>query len=239
MINRISGSIIRSVYNGNIPFRKTKIYVSDSLSPMISAMLFFENYESAEIRFVNKYLDPKLDVIEIGSSIGGVSCQIGKKLNNYAKLVCVEANTKLIDNLKKNIHTNHISAIVVNKAIGREKHINFEISDNNLISHEKHNNNTLGSKSETLELETISLQKLLDDYHLTTCSLVCDIEGAEINLLIEEPEVFKNIRSIIIELHTANFNNKSYEILDLVKLIQSLDFHEVDNYGNVYYFVKN
>jgi FkbM family methyltransferase len=239
IINNISGRIIKSIYKDTgIPFRGIKIYIPDTISPEIAAMLYWEAYESAEIRFVNKYLNPKTDVIEIGSSIGGVSCQIGKRLDKDSKLICVEANPTLIETLNRNLKINNISATIVNKAIGQDELIHFQVSENNLISHERKRIPTTDLESRILKLETIQLSKLLNENNITVYNLVCDIEGAEINLILEEPEAFKNIQSIIIELHTTQYNNKIYQVPDLVNLIHALDFRTVDVYGNVYFFKK-
>ena len=71
----------------------------DTSSPRIAASskaaLFWRLYESAEIRYVNRWLSPDLDVVELGSSIGVVSSHIRRRLKPDRRLICVECDGEL------------------------------------------------------------------------------------------------------------------------------------------------
>tara|TARA_R110002124_G_scaffold148665_1_gene314327 strand:- start:1092 stop:1709 length:618 start_codon:yes stop_codon:yes gene_type:complete len=200
-------------------------------------MLFFKAYESAEIRFIHQYLNPNLPVIELGSSLGGVSCQIGLILPKNATFLCVEANPSLISTLKQNLTVNNVNSIVINKAIGNGSNILFEQSENNLVGQASVKNHS-DKKSNKIEVSTISLVQLCREYHITDFNFVCDIEGAEIQILLDEPEAFVHIQHFIIELHETFKDGFTYSVKDLVSLINKLSFETIDSYGNVFYFKK-
>ena len=69
-------------------------------------MLYWGLYESAEIRFVQRYVGDDVDVVELGSSLGVVSCQIASQLSGDTRLVCVEANEEMLPTLRRNIANN-------------------------------------------------------------------------------------------------------------------------------------
>jgi hypothetical protein len=65
------GKLIGLIWNNRIPHRGSRIEVPADGDPRVNAMLYWGIYESAEIRFVRRYLGNELDVIELGSSLGG------------------------------------------------------------------------------------------------------------------------------------------------------------------------
>jgi FkbM family methyltransferase len=238
LINKLSGTVLASFYKKGLPFRGTIIKVPETVSPAITAMLFWRAYESAEIRFVNKYLDVDTSVIEIGGSIGGVSCQIGKKLNHNTKLICIEANPSLISALNYNLSTNNIRASVINKAIGKDTSIEFQISGNNLVGHAKSSDlNAVNDITiQNIQIATITLDDILSHHDLSRFNLVCDIEGAEIVILKESVSALKRANLMIFELHTTEYENTDYSVKDLVDIVEQLGFKTIDSYGNVYVF---
>ena len=77
-----------------------------AISPSIKASLFWGLYESAEIRLVQRYLRPDLDVVELGSSLGVVACHIRRILSPDRRLVCVEADSSLLPILTSTLQRN-------------------------------------------------------------------------------------------------------------------------------------
>lgn len=71
--------------------------------PALVASIFWGLYESAEIRFVRRYLDPDLDCLELGSGIGLVSRVIAVSLRPGRRLVCVEPREDLLACARENV----------------------------------------------------------------------------------------------------------------------------------------
>jgi hypothetical protein len=111
MVHRLICSIAGRVAIGGVfrrtgvPFRGTWIRTPDLLSPA-GPQLLFRTYERAEIDFVHRHLPRDVDVMKLGASIGATSCQTARLLAPDRKMLCVEANPKLIPVLQANISRN-------------------------------------------------------------------------------------------------------------------------------------
>ncbi|WP_232064737.1 hypothetical protein [Rhodocytophaga rosea] len=67
--------------------------------------------------------------------------------------------------------------------------------------------------------------------------LISDIEGAEIDYIMNDVQAFKNCRQLIVELHATEYQGKKYTINDLKKLIvDRLGFTYTDHLDDVYIF---
>ena len=135
----LTGRLLGLVFGGRIPHRGARIEVPPHGDPRVIAALFWGTYESAEIRFVRAHLQGDLDVVELGSSLGGVSSEIARRLQPGRQLVCVEANPDLLGILGRNLQRNapHVQVQLVHGAInycGRPE-VEFAIGESNLSSH--------------------------------------------------------------------------------------------------------
>ena len=68
--------------------------------------------------------------------------------------------------------------------------------------------------------------------------MICDIEGAEIEILLKDKEALNNCKFIFIELHKTKLLNIEYSVEDLHGLIESNGFKLEDRYGSVFYYSK-
>lgn len=243
LINNFTGELISRI-------KSDKLYcyslIVDTSNPVISstvkAALFFNKYESAESRFIIKYLYTDHDVIELGASIGISSCLIRRKLNTDKKVISVEANQALIDTITKNIQNNKLNYnfFLLNKAIS------YDISDTKKVSFRKQEDTLLGkiihvNQSTPIPgntwVDTIKFVDIINEYQIKDYSLVCDIEGSEIELFLNENECLKNCKQIIIETHTTSYRDINYKFSELAELIRSRhNFKLIDSYGPVYVF---
>src|SRR4051812_6437349 len=82
------GNLLSRAYSDRIPNGGLVVDTSHpSVTPQLTASIFWRIYEGAEIRFVHQFLRPDLDVIELGSSIGVLSCHIKQRLLPSCKLI--------------------------------------------------------------------------------------------------------------------------------------------------------
>jgi FkbM family methyltransferase len=239
LFHPLVSKFIATVYRNRIPHRGSRIEIPASSDGSLAASLFWRSYESAEIRFVRTYLNTTVDVVELGSSIGGVSCEIAKNLSKGRKLVCVEANPSVIPLLKRNLLFNAPKAEVriVHGAICYEAKdaVDFCVDDNFLCSHV-----STGHQS-SQKVPAVSLGDLLEREEILSYSCVCDIEGAEAQLFALDAEAFRNCCSLVIELHQATFNNELYTPKAIISLIEAKTSLRLSaQYGNVCVFeIKN
>src|SRR6185437_3344965 len=96
LCNGAVGKLIYKLSAGKIPslrYLPYRFVVPRQYSmPAIHASIFWGFYESAEIRLINKFLNPDLPVIELGGSLGIISSFILNKLNSNTSLTVVEPN---------------------------------------------------------------------------------------------------------------------------------------------------
>lgn len=235
--SRIISQIILRAYRRRIPHRGARIDVPESVHSFIASSLFFHLYESAEIRMIRKHLSTNYPVIEFGSSIGGVSCEIARKLAGSNKLICIEANPSLIGCLKLNLARNAHGTIFFIKnamACGTQTTTgSFQISDNSLIS--KHIEGQTG-----LNVNATDIQQIIIENNITAFSLVCDVEGAEVDIFQPPCAGFEHCELLIIELHEVKRREITYSFSALVALIQNnTNLQLIEQYGSVFVFSRN
>ncbi len=235
--NPLSGRLIGTIFRGVIPHRGSRIRVLPGGDPRLNAYLLWGMYESAEIRYIDRFLTSDVDVVELGASIGGVSCEIAKRLGRANKLVCVEANPDITGLLRENLDRNApgCDARIWPGAISYsgEPTVSFALGNNTLSSQ-------LGEAAETRTVPALTLAQLIAKEGVGPYALVCDIEGAEVELFHGESEAFASCRAIVIELHETRFNGKAYDIDDLIALIlKATGMQLAARYGEVCAFTRD
>jgi FkbM family methyltransferase len=160
-------------------------------------LLLSDRYEEPERAALKKFLDPELPVIELGACIGIVSCLSNRRLRNPENHVVVEANPALLPILEQNRDRNNCRFKIVHAAIsyGAET-ISFNVDDNILAS------SVHGGDQRAVVVSTVTLEKLLNDHGFERVTLICDIEGAELQLVEHElATLSERVAAIIMELH--------------------------------------
>jgi len=234
--------VISKLYSKGIPdlrWRGFRFVVNPKrVNKRIISSIFFGFYESAEVRFIHKYFNGETDVVELGGSLGIVSAHIGSMLHSNKKLFIVEPNPELIAAATQNVSRYCKGQFeLVNAALcysGQEAALS--ISTNNTASQLVNGNGA--SNHEIRYVETITLSKLIKGRNLKEYSLVCDIEGAEVDFLINDHEALQCCREILIELHDTSYNGKDYSVSDLANLILQQGFKRIHNEGPVFLFRK-
>jgi FkbM family methyltransferase len=154
-------------------------------------------YENEEREAIKRYLSSDLPVIELGGSQGIVACITNRVLKVKTSHIVVEANPNVIPLLARNRDRNGCKFEVVHGAVGPPgETITFFCNDNPLKS------STQISKMQSCEVPSVSLSELARSRGFRDCTLICDIEGAEIALIERELETLADrFRLLIIEFH--------------------------------------
>ena len=228
------GWLIRTVLNNKIPHYSRVVYTDNpQVRSKMVGYLFFKAYESAEIRYINKYLLKEYPVVELGSSLGVVAMQVTAK--TAQPVYSVEANPELIPVIQQNLQGNQIrNCQVFNHIIANSTEqfyfVPGKINTGGYI--------TVEPGKAGIPVPAVSLSDFLKARNLDTYILVCDIEGAEIFIFKEDAAALQNCRQLIIELHETSYQGKTYEVKDLVQLIEALGFRCVEGYGGNYVFER-
>jgi len=236
--NAVTGALIASVFRYRIPFRGLII---DTSSPRVRAKtssdLFLGIYERAEINHVERYLDQDIDVVELGGSIGVNSTVIRRKMGSSRKLVVVEADHVLAQQIEKNLRLNCMNmeqVVIESRAIdysGRTS-VPFVRQSSNLSG--RIDSGQPGSS--TIEVPTTTLSSIIRRHRIAEFSLVSDIEGMEIPLFYEDHEALLNCRQVLIEIDGVEYMGRSLSVDDIERRINTLGFDTIDRYYNCIVF---
>jgi FkbM family methyltransferase len=165
----------------------------------------FLKYEQQESVAVSRFLDPELDVVELGAGIGFVSCLVNSKLSEAATHVAVEANPKLIESLERNRELNdatfdihHAAYSPTDSSVGLNVYDDFRSTG---VFDKK------GKTGREVTVAGVNLASIVRQYDIDHFTLVADIEGVEADLLLEEwGTISQKCETLIVEFHDRNPN---------------------------------
>lgn len=159
------------------------------------AWFLWDRYERPERNAVRLLLDPALPVVELGGSIGVVACVTNHLLRIPARHVVVEANPALLPLLRANRDRNGADFRILGRALayGRDA-VEF--------GYQTSLGGSVGGSGETARVPTITLAEILEDSGWDRCTLIVDIEGAEVDLVRHEVDVLRRcVATLIMETH--------------------------------------
>jgi FkbM family methyltransferase len=225
LVNDFTGKLIAILFSNKIPFHNLRIDISNPvIRKRIAASLYFKTYESAEVRFISKYLkDYDGTIVELGASIGVVSSTLAKA-NPKSVLFSFEADKRFIPIIENNFKINDISnANCFNEIIGASGYKFIPGEDN-----------TMGkiSKTDSESNKMSSLSQLIQKYNFSKFVLVSDIEGAEYFVLNEDVSIFNAIPLLIIELHPIEIESRLISVENLKTRIETLGYEILEQYGS-------
>jgi FkbM family methyltransferase len=175
--------------------------VFDVTSPTISTfqagMLALGRYEWQERTALRSFLDPDLAVIDCGASIGVLSCLANGRLHRPERHIAIEANPLLIPILNSNRDLNRRRFRVEHGALayGTDT-VSFGVESDFLIS------SVSSHHQQQVDVPALRLRDVINKYDCQPCTLLCDIEGAEHDMLRNEEDVLQRcVRWLIIETH--------------------------------------
>ena len=213
------GKSLGMLFSDRIPCRGVRVDTRVNVTDEVKAKLFWGIYESAEIRFIQQYLRPDLDVVELGSSLGVVASHIAQRIAGR-RLICVEANPSLKETIQANLRANAgaVDCRVVEAAI------DYDATGTGVTGFVKGRNNldsraARGVNEDAIWVKSTTLSALLREHAMGEYTLVTDIEGAELGLFLADGAALGNCRQIIAELHDATFQQRSANVEDLINII--------------------
>jgi len=170
--------------------------VSD-LQDNVRVPLLMNEYEREEREAVKRFLDPGLPVIELGGSLGVVSCVINKRLDHPERHVVVEADPDLIPKLAANRELNACKFEILNCALAYD-------TDEMVFatSHDTRGGGIYVKGTRHVTVKTVTLDKLSRERGFGLFTLVCDIEGSEVDMVEREKDLLAAaVGTLILETH--------------------------------------
>ena len=158
-----------------------------------------------------KYLNPNAKVLELGANVGRNTMVIASTLNNQKNFVSLETSLDSVEKLTENRDNNNFSFFIEPSALSKRKLIQqgWETipSDTVLDGYFKVN--------------SISYQNLEQKYNITFDTIVADCEGALYYILQDDPEILKNIDTVIMENDYVDISHKNF--VDSVLRLNGMD----------------
>jgi FkbM family methyltransferase len=204
----------------------------------VKAQLAFGIYESAEIRFIRKYLRGYLKVLELGASLGVTATHILDVAAQGAEVVCVEANPRLLTTLRATttaaaertgatVRIIH-GAVPPDPAIGSQSvvlmlgrsHLGSQAASARDADADRH-----------VRVPAVDLAEVVRDW--TDYALVCDIEGAEAALILSAQPALTRASRLVIEMHETAYRKTSVTVADLRHALLDMGFTPVAEHGRV------
>ena len=214
------------------------IYIPSTANKLLRYNLALNKpYESEEAEFVKCFLPPNQDVIELGGCYGVISALVREMLLDEFRLIVVEANKSLIDICENNASRMHTKSEthVLNAAIAysNSQPVYFHEGSN------PHNSSISSDKFMGVEIQTITLGSIVQRYAVNSFTLVCDIEGHELDLIKYESEKLAKASVIIIETHPHLYPLGLQDQSLLISDIKQIGFELVAIKNDVCVFEKS
>jgi FkbM family methyltransferase len=202
-----------------------------SMMPMgFRSRFLFDAYEAGERQLCKKYLSNKDTVLELGACLGIVSCVCNKILSPYetARHVVVEANPKLIPWIEKNRTQNHCSFAIEHGMLSKSSNGDFRI-EQFIVSGSAHT-----TTGHLIKVPVFTLDDICEKYAFTPNTIVMDIEGGEIDFLVENVDWIRHnsyFTKLIVEIHPFIVGDSAVE--QFHAQLQKLGFVNVESVGSV------
>lgn len=205
-------------------------------TPHMKGLLFRRRYEDPEIRMIRRYLRDSHTVVELGASLGITSAHIAALLPSGGRLLCVEANPRLIDGMQRRVapHARHISLEIETMAVASQiGTARLRITPTSPGSHL-----VTEQGQDTVSVHTTTLRELLAKHSIEEFDLVADIEGAEASILLDDPDSLSGCRRALFEFHDTTHDGQRLSVADFVDATVALGFRILERHGRVATFER-
>lgn len=169
-------------------------------------------YEEPEALMIREFIQPNTNVVELGGCYGIISALIRRIVGPDAKHVIVELNKELVDVCFRNAanEANDGATEIVNAAIDYSGNATVEFS----TGKNAHAGHVARNGEAGQSIGTTTLTQISDMMPDGPFALVCDIEGAEIEMFNSEEAVFSRIHTIILETHPRVYSSDKLKALE-------------------------
>jgi FkbM family methyltransferase len=182
-----------------------KVALKDSpLSPTMRRRLLKGYYETAERDLVQQFIQPGDQVLEIGASIGVLTCFLSRRAGAKGRIVSIEADPRLKPYFDANVALNGVKAewigalccpVWAAEVPASVAKATFRTSDNNLSGRAGAGGAPIGVPAWT------TAQTVCGQRQFEPTALVVDIEGAEAVWVEQSPRLPLSVRTVIAEFH--------------------------------------
>jgi FkbM family methyltransferase len=145
--------------------------------------LAFGMHEIEERELIQRWLPENIPILEFGGGLGVISCLINRKLSRPTDHIVVEANPTMIPILKRNRDLNRCKFRIINKAIAYDRDFVDLALDSDFVGTRISSDRL---SKQVLSVPTTTVRQLLDQTGFGRVGIVCDVEGAEADMISRE-----------------------------------------------------
>lgn len=177
-------------------------------------------YERKEARAIRRFLKPGTPVIELGGSLGIISKVIRSVIGPTAQHIVVEANPQLLEVCAANAvppqfpeRTQIVNAAV---AYGADE-VHFRCTQDSL-------GGAIGTATDAdvIAVRSVTLSTLAALVPGNApFALICDIEGAELDMMQHEETVWRRVSLVVIEIHPQSFAEQGSSEASFMALLKA------------------
>jgi FkbM family methyltransferase len=201
------------------------------ITDAMRARILRGRYERSEREMLRTWMNPAAPVIECGGGLGIIATLIDRRLVHPDQHLVVEANPLLIPVLEEQKHLNGAAFTVLNRAIDYSGQQLVSLSvDDDFIS------GRVGPRgTHRFTVPAVTLRELVDGQRWQGATLVCDIEGAETDLVEHEIDVLvRCFDMLFIEAH-PEFRS-AQELETMFGRLEQAGFERIGNVRKVHAF---
>lgn len=193
------------IWPAQIDIDGVKVSIRHSpLSAKLRRRLMRGFYETAERELIGAFIRRGDQVLEIGASVGIVTCFLAKSVGNDGRIVSVEANPSLRSHFELQLWLNGVQADLLdalccplwNQSIPESLLSQSFIAAKNTLS-----GRIARTGPGTSGIRWITAEVACSETRLEPTALVVDIEGTEAVWTEHSPQFPKSLRTIILEVH--------------------------------------
>jgi FkbM family methyltransferase len=196
--------------------------------PEVKSALLFGLYESTEIRMIRKYLGGFKTLIDLGASLGFASSHALSVLPDDARLIAVEANPELVSSLRRRLESY--------AGLRRIDVVNAAVSYDGPTARLAVASSSVGSRIGTtgVEVPAVTLTQLLSDFAVEDhYALICDIEGAELDILRNDAAALARCSAAVVEFHPSMAGDREWTPQEVLDAFVAAGFVERSSRGPV------
>ena len=229
---RLFGSILKRVHANRFNFHGLSVEVHPDMAPDIAYLVYRQRYELPEAKLISKHLGSGDHVVELGASSGIMSALIGRNIGPTGRHIAVEANSILVDLIRRNAGDD-VEILTAAVSYSDEDTVNFSVTSDTL-------GNRIVDENETaITVPTIGLGDLIERYDLIEPVLVCDIEGAERDILEHDKAGLRRCRAVIMEIHPELDGETLFDEQDFLKKFTRIGFEVKERMSRVVYMERS
>lgn len=213
----------------------------------VKRLLCSGKYENPERQLVARILQPGMNVVELGGSIGILTAIIAARIQPGGSLVSIEAAEDLVDYSRSWLEQRFPHTKVVHGYAFPVQELPSGLTVHGFNNHGV----SLGGQVDYTVAPAADTTSLADNKTFDIATLCCknnvpkpdvlvaDIEGAEAVLLVPGVQLPASIRHVVIELHPGLYAGKTGDRDRLIQFFENQGLPLAERIGESYLFSRN